>query len=126
MTTSFFVRQIWWSGGRFTKILERYEMAPWQKLNKEKTSIFFSCNTSQAKREEITRLLGLSATDKYEKYLGLSTLVGQSRYEAFKGIKDKVWKRLNDWKVNFLLQAGKEILIKAVVQVIPTYCMSDT
>jgi hypothetical protein len=51
-------------------------MAPGQKLNKEKTSIFFSRNTSQAKREEITRLLGLSATDKYEKYLGLSTLVG--------------------------------------------------
>jgi hypothetical protein len=69
--------------------------------------------------------LGLGAIDKYEKYLGLPTLVGRSRYKAFKGIKDKVWKRLNDWKVNFLLQAGKEILIKALVQAIPTYCMSD-
>jgi hypothetical protein len=92
---------------RLTKIMERYEMASGQKLNKGKTSIFFSRNTSQAKREEITRLSGLCATDKYKKYLGLPTLVGRSRYKAFKGIKDKVWKRLNDWKVNFLSQAEK-------------------
>lgn len=105
---------------RLTQILGRYEMASGQKLNKEKTSIFFSHNTSQSKREEITCLSSLSATDKYEKYLGLPTLVGRSRYRAFQGIKDKVWKRLNDWKVNFLSQASKEILIKAVVQAILT------
>ena len=85
-----------------TKVLDRYEMAFGQKLNKEKMSIFFSHNTSVEKRKEITRLLGLQATDKYEKYLGLPTLVGRSRYKAFKGIRDKVWKKLNDWKVNFL------------------------
>jgi hypothetical protein len=85
-----------------TKILEKYEMVSGQKLNKEKTSLFFSCNTSLAKREEITHLSGLKATEKYEKYLGLPTLVGRSRSKAFKEIKDKVWARLNDWKVHFL------------------------
>ena len=103
---------------RLTKILDRYEMASKQKLNKEKTSIFFSCNMSMAKRDKITWLSGLQATDKYEKYLELPTLVGRSQYKAFKGIQNKVWKRLNDWKVNFLSQAGKEILIKAVVRAI--------
>lgn len=39
-------------------------------------------------------------------------------------VSRRVWKRLNDWKVHFLSLAGKEILIKAVFQVIPTYCMS--
>jgi hypothetical protein len=43
---------------------------------------------------------------------------------AFKSIKDRIWKCLQNWKNNFLSQAGKEILIKAVVQAIPTYCMS--
>jgi hypothetical protein len=109
---------------RLTKILERYEDASGQKLNKDKTSIFFSRNTSQEKREEIARLSGLSATQSYEKYLGLPTMVGRSRYNSFKSIKDRVWNRLNDWKAKFLSQAGKEILIKAVVQAIPTYCMS--
>jgi ribonuclease HI len=109
---------------RLTKILERYEEASGQKLNKDKTSIIFSRNTSQEKRDEISRLSGLCATQCYEKYLGLPTMVGRSRYNSFKSIKDRVWNRLNDWKVKFLSQAGKEILIKAVVQAIPTYCMS--
>jgi hypothetical protein len=109
---------------RLTKILERYEEASGQKLNKTKTSIIFSRNTSQEKRDEISRLSGLCATQCYEKYLGLPTMVGRSRYNSFKSIKDRVWNRLNDWKVKFLSQAGKEILIKAVVQAIPTYSMS--
>jgi hypothetical protein len=66
----------------------------------------------------------LKATEKYEKYLELPTLVGRSRLKAFKGIKDKVWARVNDWKVHFLSQAGKEMLIKVVIQAIPMYCMS--
>jgi hypothetical protein len=109
---------------RLTKILDKYEAASGQKLNKEKTSIFFSRNTSAEKREEITRLSGLQATEKYEKYLGLPTLVGKSRVKAFKSIQDRVWNKLQNWKVKFLSQAGKEILLKAVVQAIPTFCMS--
>jgi hypothetical protein len=94
---------------RLTKILDKYEAASGQKLNKEKTSIFFSRNTSVEKREEITRLSGLQAMEKYEKYLGLPTLVGKSRSKAFKSIKDRVWCQLQNWKVKFLSQAGKEI-----------------
>jgi hypothetical protein len=51
--------------------------------------------------------------------------VGKSQLREFRCIKDRVWKRLYDWKNNFLSQAGKEILLKAVIQAIPTYCMSD-
>jgi hypothetical protein len=36
---------------------------------------------------------------------------------------EKVSKRLDNWKCNFLSQAGNEVLLKAVVQAIPTYCM---
>jgi hypothetical protein len=31
---------------------------------------------------------------------------------------------LNNWKIKFLSQAGNEILLKAVIQAIPTYSMS--
>jgi hypothetical protein len=34
-----------------------------------------------------------------------------------------VWNRISNWKVKFLSQAGKEILLKAVVLAIPTYCI---
>jgi beta-mannanase len=55
--------------------------------------------------------------------LGLPALVRKSQTRAFQSIKNKVWKRLQDWKLKFLSQAGKEIL-KAVIQAIPTYSMS--
>lgn len=50
--------------------------------------------------------------------------MGKSKTHVFKSIKDKVWKKLNDWKLNFLSQARKEILLKIVVQAIPTYSIS--
>jgi hypothetical protein len=110
--------------GRLSNLLECYDRASGQLLNKEKTSLFFSRNTSQEARECIQRLSGVPSTQRYDKYLGLPTLVGKSRVREFQNIKDRVWKRLHDWKIKFLSQVGKEILLKAVIQAIPTYSMS--
>jgi hypothetical protein len=109
---------------RLIKDLGRYEVASGQQLNLNKTSIFFSQNTSEERKLEITTLSGLQATQMYDTYLGLPVLVGKSRFQAFQVIKDRVWKRLNNWKLKFLLQAGKEILLKAVIQVITIYSMN--
>lgn len=40
---------------------------------------------------------------------------------AFEDIIDKVKRKMGNWKNKFLSQAGKEILIKAVLQFVPTY-----
>jgi hypothetical protein len=104
--------------------LECYERGSGQRLNKEKTSLFFSRNTEQGIRERIIQLAGVPDSQRYDTYLGLPALVGRSRIREFQGIKDRVHKRVSDWKTKFLSQAGKEVLIKAVVQAIPTYSMS--
>ena len=39
-------------------------------------------------------------------------------------IKDWVWKKFQGWKEKILSQAGREVLLKVVVQAIPTYSMS--
>jgi hypothetical protein len=93
-------------------------------LNRDKTSIFFSHNTSHDNKEFILRLLGVLATQRYDKYLGLPALVGKSRIQEFQSIKDRVRNIINDWKTKFLSQAGNEILIKAIVQAISPYSMS--
>lgn len=59
--------------------------------------------------------MGISATFSYEKYLGLPAIVGRSKNHTFAGIQGQVRKKLDGWKEMFLSQAGKEILIKAVI-----------
>jgi hypothetical protein len=46
-----------------------------------------------------------------------------SKSKVFNYLKDGVWKRIQGWKEIFLSWAGKEILIKATAQAIPTYAM---
>ncbi|XP_059436777.1 uncharacterized protein LOC132169841 [Corylus avellana] len=110
---------------RLTGVLKLYERASGQKLNATKTAIFFSRNTTVTDKEAVLAIAAIPATQRYDTYLGLPALVGKSRIKEFKAILNRVEKRLNDWKIKFLSQAGKEILLKAVVQAIPTYSMTD-
>ena len=59
----------------------------------------------------------------YEKYLGLPSLVGRGKKASFSYIKERVWRKLQGWEGKLLSQAGREVLIKAIVQAIPTYTM---
>lgn len=68
--------------------------------------------------------LGVSKLKQYEDYLGLPAMVGRNKKASFEKLKQRVWKRLYDWEGKLLSQAGKEVLIKSIIQVIPTYTMS--
>jgi hypothetical protein len=48
-------------------------------------------------------------------YLGLPGMVGMDRSDCFRFLVDRVCKRIRD---------GKEVLLKAIAQAIPTYAMS--
>ncbi|XP_042972967.1 uncharacterized protein LOC122304769 [Carya illinoinensis] len=104
-------------------LLSIYEGASGQKINKDKTSIYFSANTKPEAKDYILGLAGTRATKCYERYLGLPSLVGRSRYKAFKNIIDRVKSKVTNWKTKLLSQAGKEVLLKAVIQALPTYSM---
>jgi hypothetical protein len=67
---------------------------------------------------------GLNSIENYEKHLGLPALIGRSRISTFNGIKGRIWNRINRWKEKFLSHAEKEVLLKSVIQAIPTYTMS--
>jgi hypothetical protein len=110
-----------WRG--ILKIIQTYERGLGQKINMEKTAVFFSRNTC-VRRKEIIGLSGLEEANRYDSYLGLPTLVGKNRIHTFKNIKEKVARKLHNWKSRLLSLAGKEVLLKAVVQAIPTYSMS--
>ena len=109
---------------RVLKELADYEKESGKKLNKEKTSLFFSRNTSKEIQWEIKEIFGAQIIHKHERYLGLPTLVGKGKKKAFSHIKDQVGRKIIGWKGKLLSNASREIPIKAVAQVTTTYTMS--
>lgn len=53
-------------------------------------------------------------------YLGLPVHVSHSKTKAFEYIKDKIQARIQGWKEKLPYMEGKEILINAISQAIPT------
>ena len=102
-------------------ILGVYESASGQKINPEKSSAFFSSNTSLAASDEILNSLGPMQDSRHKKYLSLPSLIGKSKSQVFAEIKERVGKKLAGWKGKLLSIGGREILIKVVAQAVPTY-----
>lgn len=105
------------------QLIQRYEQASGQKINTSKTTIYFSHNTRVEFKELVGSSMGISLSAGYEKYLGLPSLIGRSKTRSFATILSRVWKRVDGWKEKFLSQAGRKVLIKAMLQGVPTYCM---
>lgn len=101
-----------------------YEQALGQQLNRAKTSLFFSNNTLREVQEGMKSRFGAQLIKQHEKYLGLPSLVGRKKRNTFNDIKEKLGKKLAGWKEKMLFKAGKEVLLKAVVQAILMYTMS--
>ena len=106
------------------EILSMYESVSGQKINTDKSSIFFNPSTSQELKDEIINILGSMHDSNHTKYLGLPFIIGRSKKLVFAEIKEKVGKKLASWKGKLLSTGGKKVLIKVVAQAIPTYTMS--
>ena len=106
------------------RILQVYEASSGQKLNRSKTSLFFSRNTENATKEAIKTMFGAQLIKPHESYLGLPYLVGRSKTNSFAQLKERVANKLAGWKEKLLSNVGKEVLIKAVAQAVPSYTMS--
>ena len=85
--------------GIIQNLLSLYEKASGQKVNGDKTALFFSKNTPLAKKSDILSLFGTLPTTQFEKYLGLPPIMGRSKRHAFNDIKERIWKRLQGWKL---------------------------
>jgi hypothetical protein len=107
-----------------SNVLNIYEEASGQQLNRAKTSIFFTKNTKPAMKAQIQALFHVPKIKNHEKYLGLPSFVGRSKVAAFGELKSRVWRRICGWKEKLLSNGGREVLLKAVVQSISTYTMS--
>lgn len=103
--------------------LEVYEHASGQSINLLKSSITFSSNVRDGPRTTIRSIFGITSSDSHDRYLGLPSLVGRNKSKIFRYISDRVWERINSWSFKFLSRAGKHVLLKSVIQSLPSYSM---
>jgi hypothetical protein len=105
-------------------LLEKYCNASGQRVNLDKSSVFFSKGCPENLRQIIKVTLQVPNETLNEKYLGMPSDIGKSKNGAFKHIKDRVWKHVQGWLEKLLASGGKDVLIKSVAQAIPTFSMS--
>ncbi|XP_042958006.1 uncharacterized protein LOC122293492 [Carya illinoinensis] len=93
---------------RIQRALQVYEKASGQFLNKEKTAVFFSKNSHPVDKQAIKEAGQNLVCGIYEKYLGLPAIVGRSKFNTFRSLKERIWQKIVSWKNKFLSQVGKE------------------
>ena len=93
-----------------------------QCINPAKCSILFGKSCAMDVQERIQSVLHVNVLSFEDKYLGLPTPDGRMSRGKFQNLQSKLLKRIIAWGDTLSL-TGKETMIKAVAQAIPTYIM---
>lgn len=70
---------------------------------------------------QLTRITNIGGLDRY---LGLPEHIGRKRNGVYSYVMQRVQHKMDSWYNRFLSQAGKEVLLKAVITALLTYTMS--
>lgn len=107
-----------------SQILKEYSVASGQRINYQKSSIYFRKNFPTERKEDIKRKLGIKQEGGEGIYLGLPESFGGSKVSILNYLKERLSERVQGWQTRFLSSAGKEVVLKAVALALPTYTMS--
>lgn len=105
-------------------ILNSYSKASGQRINLSKSGMVGGKFMDHRLKIQLAAVLKTQNWENPGKYLGLPTDWGRSKVSALNWIQQRIEAKIGGWKECLLNQAGKETLIKAVLQAIPTYAMS--
>ncbi|KAL5843786.1 hypothetical protein ACOSQ4_009744 [Xanthoceras sorbifolium] len=105
-------------------ILDIYSKASGQVINFDKSALCASKQVAPGVSSGLALSLGVNLVPCHAKYLGLPCVATRNRRNLFDGIKTRVWQKLCGWSSKLFSAGGKEILIKAVIQAIPSYSMN--
>ncbi|CAL1402494.1 unnamed protein product [Linum trigynum] len=104
-------------------LIREYGTITGQEVNINKSSVFFSANVPEVDKAAIIGHIGFASSNCHTKYLGVPMEWGNSKKETFQFLIQRMEKMGEAWKSLLLSHGGKEVLLKAVIQAIPSYIM---
>lgn len=96
-----------------------------QKVNLDKSRVWFSPNTLYRLGHNIAREFGIPQTKDIGSYLRVPLMHGRAVSRHFRHLVEQVQQKLSGWKQHVLSRAARLILIQAVIRTIPTYTMNS-
>jgi hypothetical protein len=99
-------------------------VASGQKINLQKSSVFFSKNCRVDVKKAVKTALEVDNEVMQDSYLGMPTEIARAVSSSFKFLFDRMWRSVTDWNDRPMSRAGKEAFLKSVTQSIPNYVMS--
>ncbi|KAL9665185.1 hypothetical protein QQ045_020596 [Rhodiola kirilowii] len=105
-------------------ILQKYEDVAGQKVNLAKSEVVCSKNIVEEYRVQISEGMRMKLVNAHSAYLGLPVTFGNRKTALFRSLEERILRKIGDWKHKLLSSAGREVLIKSVLQSIPNYAMS--
>lgn len=93
-------------------------------MNREKSLIYFSPNSTQPVHEAMKQTLNIQVEAFSERYLGLPMAVGRITSGTFDHLGERSHGKMQGSSERNMACAGREVLLKSVIQAIPTFSMS--
>lgn len=93
-------------------------------VNFDKSALTFSPSTPPQIIDEIVNVLQVPSVQGHNFYLGLPTFSLRSKRIQFGYLRERIDNKINDWSNRFFSSGGREVLIKSILQAIPSYAMS--
>lgn len=106
------------------EVLNIYSEGSGQRINFQKSSVYFGYHCPEQVRHRVKTVLNVHSEAVQTNYLGMPSWVGRCPSRIFNSVYERMWKRIRGWSDRGLSRAGKEVMLKSVIQAIPTYIMS--
>ncbi|KAK8265675.1 hypothetical protein V6Z12_D12G192800 [Gossypium hirsutum] len=102
-------------------ILATYEAASGQSVNFQKYGVLFGSNIIMADRSMVHSVLRVLALLDHGRHLGLPSLIGRNKRQVFGFIRDRLCKRMFNWKNKLLSRPSKEVMLKSIALAVSVY-----
>ncbi|KAK3189285.1 hypothetical protein Dsin_028846 [Dipteronia sinensis] len=106
------------------RILGDYALASGQVVNFRKSALCINKSVPMRVGVRLAHIVGVNLVSCHDMYLGFPGFAGRNKRQLFDSLKDRVWCKINGWRHKIFSARGKEVLLKAVIQAIPSYAMN--